>query len=65
MKKILSFWKSKTLMFGYALTAAGVLYENFEMVRALIPPGYQGVTYSVLGLSVIALRAATSKPLEK
>jgi len=55
--------RSKTLAFGYSLTALGVLWDNVALVRELLPADTAGKATAAIGLAVLVLRALTNKPL--
>jgi hypothetical protein len=57
--------KSKTLAFGYALTTLGVLWDNMELIRQLLPADTAGKATAAIGLAVVVLRALTNKPLSE
>ena len=58
MKKYL---KSKTLLFGAALTGASVL----QIFVPFLPPKYVGIAGAVIGAVVIVLRFVTTVPVDQ
>lgn len=58
MKKYL---KSKTIMFGAALTAASVA----QIFVPFLPAQYVGIAGAVVGAAVIVLRFVTTVPLDE
>ena len=57
----MNYLKSKTLIFGAALTVASVL----QMFVPFLPAQYIGITGAVIGAVVIILRFVTSVPLDE
>lgn len=57
-------FKSKTVLFGIALSLLGFL-ETLDVTQfaAIIPDNLEPLTYSAVGLVVIVLRLVTSKPV--
>lgn len=54
--------KSKTVMFGAALTVLGYLQAHTDLV-GLVFQSHAGLAMSVIGVAVIVLRALTDQPL--
>ncbi len=57
----MKYLKSKTLLFGAALTVASVV----QVFVPFLPAGYVGVTGAVIGAVVIVLRFVTTVPLDE
>ena len=61
----MSFHKSKTMWFSFALVIFGTLMDNFSYIQNLIDPKYYGYGYIFIGLIVAILRFLTTQPLEE
>jgi hypothetical protein len=59
------FLKSRTMWFAFSVMALGVLESQFGLIRDLLPPAYQGVTYIAISIAIGWLRIVTTQPLEQ
>jgi hypothetical protein len=55
--------KSKTIGFGVAVMALGLLEQFTTLVPALVPQEYNGIAVAAIGLITAVLRWKTTKPL--
>lgn len=55
--------KSKTAIFGYLITALGLLQANLPDFQAAFAPDTYGLITSGIGFAIIVLRAVTNQPL--
>lgn len=56
-------WRSRTNKVAALTIAAGGVYEFLPQVRDMLNPDAYGLILSALGVAMMALRAATGKPL--
>lgn len=64
MAKIKNAYKSKTVIFGALLTAAGAIQTALPELQVLLDPTTFGIVTSIVGVTVIVLRFVTSTGLD-
>ena len=65
INKVKQYFKSKTINYGSLLIVFGLLYENFDAVKGVIPSQYTGIAFAIIGGIVIYLRTKTNQPLSE
>lgn len=63
MKFLQQTLKSKTAIFGYLITALGLLQANLPDFQAAFAPDTYGLITSGIGFAIIVLRTVTNQPL--
>jgi hypothetical protein len=57
--------KSKTIWFALALTALGVIEQQYKLIENVVPEAWRGLVFVGIGVVVAVLRVVTTMPLEE
>lgn len=58
-----SFWQSKTMYFGMAVTVLGGLQVFLPSIEAFVKPELYGQLTAAIGLVIMLLRTVTTTPI--